>query len=259
MHKRSVCWNITPRCNSSCKFCYRNIEKKENNLHQNMQIIKILSELGIDKVTFSGGESLLYPELTELLKASHELNITSSVITNGKVLNEEKIKQLEKYVDYIIFSIDALDDKINQEIGRGENQGSNVLQLMKYISSSGMNMQLKLNTVVHKKNMEQIECIAEAIKDIPIVRWKLFKFCGLRGSSIVNFDEYSISNEEYDNIVDSINANCRIEKINEKNIEDNYLLVDAEGNFFITKNSQDKIICNYKDVDIEKIKELLWN
>lgn len=259
MRKRSVCWNITSRCNSNCEFCYKNIDKSENSLVQNTDVIKFVSEIGIDKITFSGGECLLYPDLLELLKISHNLNMTNSIITNGKVLNEETIKKLEKYVDYIIFSIDAINENINKEIGRGELQGKNVLDWMRYITKSNTDMEIKLNTVINRKNLNEISIIADSIRDIPIVRWKLFKFCGLRGSSVKNYKKYSISDEEYDKVVNSININCRIERIKEKDIEENYFLIDSAGNFCITKNLQDEIICNYKNADISKVKELLWS
>ena len=81
MNKRSLCWNITPRCNSYCKFCYRNLKKREIELSENMGIINIISKLKIEKITFSGGECLLYPNLIDLLKKCHKLNIKTSVIT----------------------------------------------------------------------------------------------------------------------------------------------------------------------------------
>lgn len=259
MYKRSVCWNITSRCNSNCKFCYRDLCKVELEIKENLEIIKILAKIGIKKVTFSGGECLLYPNLIKLLKTSHEYNMKNSIITNGKLLNKENLREYEKYVDNIIFSIDALDEKINEKIGRGARQGKDVLDLMRYIENNNLNISMKLNTVVNKMNIGELENINNAIKDISIIRWKLFKFFKLRGKALKNSDEFSISNKEYEDAIAKMHTYHTIKKFKEKELENNYLLINSTGDFFFTEDSKDKIIGNYKNLDIEKVKVLLWN
>ena len=43
MGKRSVCWNITSRCNENCKFCYRILTDSENDLEKNKKILEVLA------------------------------------------------------------------------------------------------------------------------------------------------------------------------------------------------------------------------
>ena len=43
MEKRSVCWNITSRCNENCKFCYRILTDSENDLEKNKKILEVLA------------------------------------------------------------------------------------------------------------------------------------------------------------------------------------------------------------------------
>lgn len=62
----SICWNITNKCNENCKFCYRKI-CNDNSLEQNKKIFDNLSQIKVDKITFSGGEPLLYGSLFELV------------------------------------------------------------------------------------------------------------------------------------------------------------------------------------------------
>ena len=63
----SVCWNITEKCNESCKFCYRTIVD-DLSLEENKRIADKLIEHGVEKITFAGGEPLLYKGLFGLAK-----------------------------------------------------------------------------------------------------------------------------------------------------------------------------------------------
>ena len=59
MEKRSICWNIKSRCNENCKLCFRIIADNEISLEKNMEILKVLIELSVDKISWTGGEALL--------------------------------------------------------------------------------------------------------------------------------------------------------------------------------------------------------
>ena len=80
----SICWNITNKCNENCKFCYRKI-CNDNTLNQNKKIFDNLSQIKVDKITFSGGEPLLYENLFELVDyiKLKQPNIKLSLTTNG--------------------------------------------------------------------------------------------------------------------------------------------------------------------------------
>ena len=98
MEKRSVCWNITSRCNEICKFCYRILTDSENDFGKNKKILEVLAKLSVDKISWTGGETLLYPNLIELLKISKSYGIINNLLTNGKLLSKEKILELEPYI-----------------------------------------------------------------------------------------------------------------------------------------------------------------
>ena len=149
MKEKTVCWNITSNCNENCEFCYRIICNKENTYEQNKRILDILINLKIDRITWSGGESLLYPNLFDLMKEAHENNIQNNIITNGKVLTPTVVDEIEEYTDYITFSLDALNEEINTGLGRGKNHGKHVIELLEYLKNK--KIKVKLNSIVTKK------------------------------------------------------------------------------------------------------------
>jgi len=258
MNEKSVCWNITSRCNENCQFCYRIICNKENTYDQNKKILNALIELKVGKITWTGGESLLYPHLFDLMKEAHNKGIKNNIITNGRSLNYEIINEIEEYTDYITFSLDAIDDNINNELGRGIEHANHIIDLLKYIKDNKKNIKVKINTIVTKKNIENIKEISNVLKNFDIERWKFFKFISLRGKSIENQKEYKIKDCEYEKIVDIIKKerlNCPIIKCKKEDIQKKYLLINAIGEFLITINGKDKLICDVENIDLKKIEE----
>lgn len=72
--------------------------------------IKHLARLGLSVLTFSGGEPLLHPDLDQLIRQVRELGMMASVITNGFLLNVERIKALNRAgLDYLQISIDNVE------------------------------------------------------------------------------------------------------------------------------------------------------
>ena len=132
MKKDSVCWNITSRCNENCQFCYRIMCRKENTYEQNNKILDMLIKLKINKISWTGGEALLYPHLFDLMKKAHYNNIKNNIITNGRLLTPKIIDKIEEYTDYITFSLDALNDNVNNCLGRGIEHGKNIIELLEY-------------------------------------------------------------------------------------------------------------------------------
>ena len=260
MKEKSVCWNITSRCNENCKFCYRMICDTENTYEQNRKVLNILKNIKIDRITWTGGECLLYPHLFKLMKEAHNNNIKNNIITNGKALTPSIIDEIEEFTDYITLSLDALDEDINDCLGRGKEHGKHIIELLDYLKNS--NIKVKLNTIVTKKNFYHIKELIDIVKYYKIQRWKLFKFISLRGKSIENKQEFDIEDEKFEELIDEIkkeSIDCPIIECKERDIENNYLLIDTIGNFIITTAGKDKIICNFEDVKKEEIEGFFKN
>ena len=60
---KKVCWNITSRCNKNCIFCFK-FNKKDISLEKNKKILQKLKKLGVEKITWSGGEPYMYAEFS---------------------------------------------------------------------------------------------------------------------------------------------------------------------------------------------------
>lgn len=174
----SICWNITNKCNESCKFCYRKL-CKDNTLEENKRIIDNLMQISVEKVSFCGGEPLLYDDLFELVKYIRQKNssIKLAITTNGKVINDTLLKKIIENFDWLTLSLDSLDDEINEQIGRGKEHKNKILSLLKKCNNQ---IKIKINTVATKVNKNELISIYQVISQFNISRWKVFRFYPIR-------------------------------------------------------------------------------
>src|SRR3990172_3267967 len=112
---RIVCWRFTRRCNRTCPFCLSNSGPHILNPHRDpVHSIRRLKELGVEKVSYSGGEPLLDSRLTRTLREGHELGLLQILVTNGDILSEKCCNWLSllEYLKLSFYGGQSLHDKI---------------------------------------------------------------------------------------------------------------------------------------------------
>lgn len=96
---------LTLKCNLKCVHCYNfDRSKPEPKLAQGpdltpQEVRRILEELsaaGTLMVSFSGGEALLYPQLTELISYARKLHMAVKVKSNATLLTEVRAREIFK-------------------------------------------------------------------------------------------------------------------------------------------------------------------
>lgn len=180
-----VCWNLTNLCNENCQYCFRELHEHQLKLRQNIRVIDKLYALGVERITYCGGEPLLYPNLIDLMSYSKYLGITNNLITNGSLLTVENLDKYMPFVDKITFSIDSPSDYVNASMGRGVNHYKHIKELLPIIHRKYPNVAIEINSVVTRESIKEVdymfESIAEEISFYGIKKWKISRFCPLRG------------------------------------------------------------------------------
>ena len=244
---REVCLFLTLKCNQQCKYCHRFLGIDEVSTKDNKEIINRVAKEGIKHITFTGGEPLLYADILELLKLAKEKKIKSKIITNGSILadNENNIREIYNYLDSITLSIDSIDSKINQKLGRGYNHFENIKIVLDSLKE--YSLKVNINTVVSSKNIDKIEELGNFLKDYKINAWRIFKFMPLRETAKLNQKEFEISNAEFrihKNVFTSFENIKNIEFREEAEMESKYILIMPNGDVVITEDEVDSKIGN---------------
>lgn len=241
MQEKEICWNITTKCNQNCRYCHRFLNIADLDIEENKKILMKLIRDNITDITWTGGEALLYPGLSELLKIAHENGIRNKLITNGIVLaGNEKMKSIYQYLDSLTLSIDSVSDKINKEIGRGEEHYKNIKQILEYLK--GRNLNTTINTVLSQKNIQNIQELGEFLSQYDITAWRVFKFMPLRETAQINKEEFEITDDQFERSKQIFRKFTKISKIEfrtEQDMEDKYVLIVANGDIIQTQDGKD--------------------
>ena len=241
MQKKRVCWNITTKCNQNCKYCHRFLGINDLTYEENKEILNNLIKDGVNNITWTGGEALLYPNLKELLKISQENGIKNKLITNGMVLAQnENMREILDYLDSLTLSLDTINDDTNEELGRGKNHFEEVKTILDYVK--GKSLKVNINTVVSKKNINEMEQLGEFLNNYNISKWKFFKFMPLRETAEKNKDEFAITDAEFEqnkNVFRHFGNIGETDFRQEKDMEDKYTLLIANGDIIKTEHGVD--------------------
>ena len=201
-----VCWNLTNVCNEECVFCFRELLESPRSLEDNITIMGKLYAMGVRKITFAGGEPLRYPYLLDLLYYAKSLGISVALITNGSLLNENNINIILSCVDKLTFSIDSSVPYQNKEIGRGEKHYEHIKEILPIIRQQFPDLVIEINSVAFRNNYRQIDFLYEDLlldfARYNLNKWKISRFCPLRGRAKENESMYSLTDDEFQAIKD---------------------------------------------------------
>lgn len=254
---KSICWDITSKCNDQCGFCYRNANNIELNLDANKVILKKLIDFGVDKISFVGGEPLLYKDLFELLKYGQEYSagkIIFSITTNGILLtdihngelcvNKKRIFELVNLVEWITFSLDAPSSMLQFEMGRNKHHFKRVLLLMKYISDFFPKIKIKVNTIISKVNYVYLEDLYRILDGCNITRWKLFRFLPSRGNALLNKNVYWIDEDKFLDVTEKLkkrnNDKIKITINDYDDFDNSYITISSAGMLIVYNNEYEE-------------------
>ena len=248
-----LCWNITARCNENCKYCHRFLSPKDLTREENFKILNNIITSGIKNVTFTGGEALLMPYLSELILFCSENDIKSKLITNGILFTDKFFNQIKNSLNYLNLSLDSISKETNLLLGRGCEHFENVKKCLSLVADSQIN--LSINSVATKLNKNDLFELAKFLSNKNISEWRIFKFMPLREKAKVNEKEFEISQDEYEKLIkDLLNiSNLNIETRQVEDFEKQYLLILANGDIVVTKDGQDIVLGNALKDDLKFI------
>lgn len=157
---------ITNRCNLRCKHCFVGMDKSQNLAFEKIQkVLKEFEQLQGLRVLITGGEPLLHPEFEKINNFIKELAIRKILFTNGVLLNDKTLKNLN--VEEIQISLDGM--KRGHEILRGKGTFEKTLQAIKKATDYGF--QVSVATVIHKGNLTEFDELESLIKTLKIREW----------------------------------------------------------------------------------------
>lgn len=247
--KYKINLHILEACNFRCRQCFSKFGTEKLLPVEDWKKIIDNCIAGADVTEFNiaGGEPMLYPGLTELVKYIRSKGVKASLITNGSLMDEEWIKNYSGLYETISFSVDSLDDETNRKIGRCDRSGKTmpsgrIVELCGLIRKYAPGCRIKINTVVSALNKD--EAMSDFIDEIAADRWKILRMKPFQYGSFSNLD-IQVSDEEFEEFVERNREKnrekdkedgkeagvetARREVVVEPDMKASYVLIDSNG------------------------------
>lgn len=167
--------HVWPKCDLHCVYCYGSFPDRPASLPlaRWLSIIDALADHQVRRITFSGGEPTLHPDLLAMLRRVRRHGMQTAIITNGARLVDEALAEL----DLVGITLDSANTHTLVALGRGDGYLVRVQDVARRTRSAGA--RLKVNTVVCSLNVN--EDLTDAILDLHPDKWKPIQFTFVPG------------------------------------------------------------------------------
>jgi pyrroloquinoline quinone biosynthesis protein E len=148
---------LTYRCPLRCAYCSNPTESARGRGLDAADWLRLLGEaeaLGVVQVHFTGGEPLLYSELTRLVARARELELYSNLITSGVPLTRTRLAELHAAgLNALQLSFQSADAASSQPIA-GVDVFKHKLEVAAWTRELGL--PLTVNVVLHRHNLDDV-------------------------------------------------------------------------------------------------------
>ena len=189
-------------CQLDCDFCFITTEKwvrEVSSLNGWKNLIREAKVMGVPFLSILGGDPLLYPFVSDLVRFVDEVGIKSTITTNGLHLDSERLAALVETQmitpTVSIQSLDGFHEKIT-----GKPNDNSLLAIQKLVSHG---KECRVNAVYTEQTDEQLFALLDYCLESGVSKFTLAVFINIRGTQtrVRNFSEYRVI---YDKIMDRI-------------------------------------------------------
>src|SRR3989344_6004482 len=155
---------VTKKCNLSCIHCYNEGVSLNNELSYGeiSRFIDEVSNLGVLKIRFTGGEPFVRRDLIELLEKAYSSMVDFSIFTNGTLINDDTINRLSIInPEFVAISVDSYDPQVYTKI-RGQDYHKKILSTMEKMLEKNIN--LRANIVLFEGINDSYSSIKSIVK-----------------------------------------------------------------------------------------------
>ena len=174
-----VIWEVTRACALKCLHCraeaqYR-ADPNQLSFEEGKKLIDSIAEMDNPLFVFTGGDPLMRPDLFELARyAIEEKNLPVSMTPSAtpKVTREAIRKAKDVGLSRWAFSLDGSRADIHDHFRGTKGSYDLTMRGIEYLKE--LQIPIQVNTTVSQYNLNDLDAIAEKVKEMGAVLWSLF-------------------------------------------------------------------------------------
>lgn len=162
-----VIWNLTRRCNLTCKHCYAlsadHHYPGELEEHEMLSVLEDLKAYGVPALILSGGEPLLSPHLWPLADRAKELGFHLGLSTNGTLIDTAMADRIAGHgFDYVGISLDGLRET-HDRFRRLQGAFDSSLAALRMLRERGVNIGMRYTLTA--MNAQDLPALLQLMRD----------------------------------------------------------------------------------------------
>jgi len=172
---------IAYECMLACRMCFfwkdSPLDKSNTlSIEEWKQVLEQISEFKMTpdcRVNFSGpGEPFLRKNIIDLISYGRTLKLPIHVISNGYLVDENLSKQINNCgLEFLSFSLDSLNSEEHDFLRGRKTSLDKVINAIQVIQSNAKNVEIGINTVISKANMESIPALVDWVESDDAIKY----------------------------------------------------------------------------------------
>lgn len=213
---------LTSQCNLRCLHCYNESGASTHRIDEKSfrNIIKGIEDPMKVRVTLSGGEPLLHPELWKFIEILHQEGFREIlIITNATLITKEVAEKLNEYGVSMQVSLNGSCAIIHEQLC-GTGNFEKTLAGLKALKAAGIN-RILVRYMLAKFNSEDLVDFLTLMKSIGITHIEISSLT-LLGRSKDNMEKLYLSSSECERIVQEYKRNSIVKSYIESGMVVNF-------------------------------------
>jgi radical SAM protein with 4Fe4S-binding SPASM domain len=176
---REVRFEVTPKCNLNCAFCYNRSYSFAKNGRENLEnldtekvkeILDRLRDEDVRTIHFLGGECLVRRDFSEILGYAFEMGFTIKLTTNGTLINRRNVESIRRYVKQTILSLHGRTPEDEYAVSGNDSAAWNKkVDAIKLLVDNGC--RVTVISVITRKSLGNLEKFLLFLRGMKVFSW----------------------------------------------------------------------------------------
>ena len=198
-----VVMEITNACNLNCIHCYNDSGYKtedELTLTEVYKVIDEIKDVGVPRITLSGGEPLMHPHFFEIAEYIKDHNLELGLFTNGTLITEDVAKTLKNLSFLkVTVSIDSLTPDIHDQFRGKKGCWEKTMEGINHLKAEGIIVNPAI--ALSKLNLEGVVDLFTFFCEERVLDYQLMPVFATGRDLLFDF---GVSPKEYENVARNI-------------------------------------------------------